>query len=43
MISKNKDKQPIIEGEPYIRTEEWFDWKKNGRKCAGTGVKDRTY
>lgn len=33
--------------EPYepcvVQAEEWFDWEKNKRKCAGEGVKDRTY
>ncbi|NOQ68418.1 hypothetical protein GQ568_03175 [Patescibacteria group bacterium] len=33
----------LEEGEPVIETKSWFDWKKNGRKCVGEGVNDRTY
>ncbi|MCK5466760.1 hypothetical protein KAI56_04690 [Candidatus Parcubacteria bacterium] len=31
------------EGESFIRTEEWFDWKKDGRRCAGESAKERKY
>ena len=29
--------------ESVIQTEIWFDWKKNGRRCAGEDVKYRKY